>query len=144
MKLLPQSLVGRTVLVFLIGITVSHLISIGIYSGDRRSALTAVGSQQFAERIAATARFMEDLPRGKRARAARSFWGPAFRVTWTPESALPADGGGWRAGLLRSALETFFEKLPPGAVRIRYGRVEPPAGTRPLRPQRPTRSCAAP
>ncbi len=133
MKLLPQSLVGRTVLVFLIGITVSHLISLGIYSGDRRSALTAVGSQQFAERIAATARFLEDLPQGERAHAARSFWGPAFRVTWTHRSALPADDGGWRAGLLRSALKSFFEDLPPEGVRIRYGHVVLPAGARPRR-----------
>ena len=128
MKLLPQSLVGRTVLVLLIGITVSHLISLSIYSGDRRSALTAVGSQQFAERIAATTRFLENLPQNQRPRAARSFWGPAFRVLWTPSSVLPADGGGWRAGLLRSALESFFEDLPPTGLRIRYGHVESPAG----------------
>lgn len=130
MKLLPQSLVGRTVLVLLLGITASHLISLSIYSGDRRSALNAVGSQQFAERIAATTRFLEDIPQNKRSRAARSFWGPAFRVTWTPSSPLPANGGGWRAGLLRSALESFFEDLPPAGVRIRYGQVAPPAGGR--------------
>ncbi|NQU61409.1 MAG: HAMP domain-containing protein [Rhodospirillales bacterium] len=121
MVLLPKTLVGRTVLVLLLGLTASHLISVGIYSGDRRAALTSVGGKQVAERIAAATQFVDGLPPGARPDAVRSFWGPAFSVTWTPESTLPAAAGDWRTRLIRSALGFYLDNVPSERVRVKYG-----------------------
>lgn len=127
MKLLPQTLVGRTVLVLLAGLTVSHLISVGIYSGDRRTALTTVGGKQIAERIAAATQFVEGLRPPARARAVQSFWGPGFSVTWTQNSTIAEGSDDWRARLVRSALGFYLDDVSPGRVRLRYA-PPPPAG----------------
>jgi len=142
MKLLPQTLVGRTVLVLLAGLAVSHLISVGIYSGDRRTALTTVGGKQVAQRIAAAAQFVDGLPAAARSQAVRSFWGPGFNVTWTRESTLAAGPEDWRTRLVRSALGFYLDNLQAERVRVNYaaparqapgpgggrnqGRVQPP------------------
>lgn len=126
MILLPKTLVGRTVLVLLLGLTASHLISIGIYSGDRRAALTSVGGKQVAERIAAATQFVDGLRASARPGAVRSFWGPGFSVTWTPESTLPEAPGDWRTRLIRSALGFYLDNVPSERVRVKYG--QPGAG----------------
>lgn len=122
MRFLPQSIVGRTVLVLLIGLTASHVISMAIYSGDRQTALTAAGGRQTAERVAAATQFVESLKPSARPRAVRSLWGLAFSVTWTDESALGAEAGDWRSGLVRSALSFYMDDVSPGRVRVAYSK----------------------
>ncbi|MDA1089580.1 MAG: ATP-binding protein [Proteobacteria bacterium] len=127
MKFLPKTLVGRTVLVLLVGLSVSHLISIGIYSGDRQTALATVGGKQVAERIAAATQFVEGLEPAARAGALKSFWGPGFSVTWTPESMIAKDNDDWRARLVRSALGFYLDDVSPQRMRVRYAM--PPAAS---------------
>lgn len=136
MKLLPQTLVGRTVLVLLAGLTVSHLISVGIYSGDRRTALTTVGGKQIAERIAAATQFVEGLRPPARARAVQSFWGPGFSVTWTQNSTIAEGPDDWRTRLVRSALGFYLDDVSPERVRLRYA---PPPADREQGPEAETR-----
>ncbi len=120
MRLLPQTLVGRTVLVLLAGLAVSHLISVGIYSGDRRKALTTVGGKQVAQRIAAATQFIDGLAPSVRPQAVQSFWGPGFSVTWTRKSAIATGPEDWRTRLVRSALGFYLDNLPAERVRVNY------------------------
>lgn len=120
MRFIPQTIVGRTVLVLLVGLTVSHLISMAIYSGDRQTALTTAGGRHIAERVAAAIQLVEGLEPPTRPQAIQALWGPVFSVTWTLESALGADAGDWRAGLVRSALSFYLDNVSPERVRVAY------------------------
>ena len=120
MRLIPRTIVGRTVLVLLIGLTVSHLISVGIYSGDRRLASTVAGGQQVAERIAAIAQVVENAPEPTRPQLVRSLWGPGFSVTWSSESLLGPESRDWQARVIRSALADYLEGVAPERIRVAY------------------------
>ncbi|MDX9862907.1 MAG: hypothetical protein RBS99_18525, partial [Rhodospirillales bacterium] len=60
-RLLPKSLFGQTVLVLLIGLTVSHLVSMAVYSSDRVEVLTLSGGEETARRIASIARLIDQV-----------------------------------------------------------------------------------
>ena len=51
-RLIPDTIASRTLLVLIIGLTVSHLLSIAFYVTDRASALMLTGGEHIAERIA--------------------------------------------------------------------------------------------
>jgi len=88
MRFLPRTIFGRTLLVLLLGLTVSHLIGLALYAGERREALTAAGGRQVAERIAAVSEALENVLAADRPRVVRSFFEPGCRVTWTADSVL--------------------------------------------------------
>ncbi len=118
MKLLPKTLTGRMLLVLLVGLTVSHLIGLAIYSGDRYLALTTQSGRNVAGYVAAAVKaFEETAPRDRRA-LARSLWTPGFSVVWAPESAITAEDRGWRAKLVRAAIGAATGDTPAERIRI--------------------------
>jgi signal transduction histidine kinase len=122
-RLWPRSLVGRTVLVLLLGLAVSHLISVAVYTSDRFSVVATTRSQQLAERIAAVVRLVEEAPpveRGRLLRAPRGPW-PGALVVWSAESPLSAgEADDWRTRLIRRELAEHLGGLAPGRVRFAY------------------------
>lgn len=116
---MPKSILGRTVLVLLLGLLLSHLISLAIYTSDRNSAITAVGERQVAERIAGVARMVEEAPSAMRQKIVRSNWGPGFSITLTAESEIPKGGFNWRARRIRSILRNFLGNDVAKRSRIR-------------------------
>jgi signal transduction histidine kinase len=62
MKLLPDSIRTRTIVVLLLGLTVSHLGSTVIYSSDREQALASVSERSYADRVATIAKLINSLP----------------------------------------------------------------------------------
>lgn len=121
MKLLPDSIVGRTILVLLTGLIVSHLVSVIIYSDERLSEMAATGGRRIAERIAATVETVDGTETARRTAVVRTLWGPGFSATWTQASVLPADeDGGWRARIVRSSLDGFLGGIAPDGIRIVY------------------------
>ncbi len=119
-RLFPQSIVGRTVLVLLVGLVVSHLIAMSVYYGDRRTAVATAGGRHLAERIATAVRMMEDTPLAARKLFVRSMWSPRLSVTWTRDSPVDGSDSFWRARLVRSALREYLQDLPSNYVRISY------------------------
>ncbi len=110
MRLWPQTIVGRTVLVLLLGLTASQLIGMAFYSGDRSSILAISRGRQTAERIAAAVGLFEQAPAAERRWLERSFHGLGLRVRWTPHRPLvAADGDDWRSRLVRSALDDHLD-----------------------------------
>lgn len=53
------SIASRTLLVMIVGLIISHLISIAIYTSDRRSAINLVGGEHISERMITLARLIE-------------------------------------------------------------------------------------
>lgn len=56
---LPDSIASRTLLVMIVGLVISHLLSIAIYTTDRRSAINLVGGEHISERMITLARLIE-------------------------------------------------------------------------------------
>jgi len=121
MKLLPTTIVGRTVLVLLLGLTVSHMVSLAIYSGDRQTELTNFGGEQISRRIAAAVETVERTPTALRSQAIGSLWGPGFSLTLSPRSVLKANGaGGWRLRMVRKVLMEYLDGYDKDRIRIAY------------------------
>ncbi len=120
----PRSIVGRTILVLLIGLIVSHLISIAIYSDDRRTALLTAGGRQVSERIAAAYLNIDQANLQERPAVVRSLWEPMFSLTWTENSVLArGHKGGQRAHMVRSAIQETLTGIDDSKIRIAYDRL---------------------
>ena len=89
-RLLPKSFFGQTVLVLLVGLTVSHLLSMAIYSSDRLALLTLSGGEHSAQHIASIARMVEDVPPEWRARIIENIQSPTLTVSLAPTNAFTA------------------------------------------------------
>ncbi|MGH6661939.1 MAG: sensor histidine kinase, partial [Rhodospirillales bacterium] len=61
-----------------------------------------------------------------RTRLVRSFWGPAFRVSWTTDGPLAADGGDWRARQARAMLGDYLGGIDAERIRVAYRDNAPP------------------
>jgi len=117
-----RTIVGRTILVLLAGLFVSHLISIVIYSDERRAALLTVGGHQVSERIAAAYLNIDQASPQERPNSIEALWEPMFSITWTEESVLAdSSEGGWRALMVRSAIADFLAEVDTSKIRINYG-----------------------
>lgn len=120
-RFIPDSIAARTILVLLLGLTVSHVASMAIYYSDRADALASLGGSQIAERIAAITRLMEGSAAAERARVIEAVNGPTLRVTWSPDSLLPEGGkSDWRARLIEQVLVFHLGDLEAGTVRVQY------------------------
>ncbi len=120
MRLIPNSIVGRTVLVLLVGLTLTHLIGIFIYSSDRYSTVAEASGRRVAERIAVVTRLIDQAGPERRMELARSQWGPAFNVTVTPASGVKESSWNWRTRMVRSILENYLGKDKAAKALIVY------------------------
>ncbi len=119
-RLLPKSFLGQTVLVLLLGLTVSHVLSMAIYSTDRVEVLTLSGGREIAHRIAAISRLLDETPVEWRQRIIQATDAPSLRVAVTPESRLAKpEKEDWRAVLVRTFLERLLRGSGDGPVVVR-------------------------
>lgn len=88
-KLWPRSFALQTVLVLLIGLTVSHVLSVVIYSNERVDALSFTGGRQMAHRIAEIVRLVEETPAEWEERILQAVSGPTFDVSLSAHPAVP-------------------------------------------------------
>lgn len=105
-RFLPRSLFGQTVLVLLVGLTVSHLVSMTIYSSDRVEVLALSGGEETARRIASVARLVDQVPPEWRERILDAVQSPTLRIGLAAESALPPPTAeDWRGSLISRFLQ---------------------------------------
>jgi signal transduction histidine kinase len=98
-RFLPQSLIGRTLAILLIGLAVSHLANFAIFAWNRAEAIKSIGGHQLAERIAAAALGIEEIPPTDRPYLLRSLSAPGLRLNWSSD-ALPGLGEPHGAALI--------------------------------------------
>lgn len=118
MRLWPQTIMGRTLIVLLIGIVFSIVIAGGQQFAERRALLSVIGGWHGAERIADIVSKIELVDPEDRAALARSFETPGFRAAWSVQSSLVAAPLDWQGRQVRRALENFLGDIPPGNLRI--------------------------
>jgi signal transduction histidine kinase len=103
--LIPDTIAIRTLLVLIIGLTVSHVLSVGLYLTDRTSALLFTGGEHTGERIATIGRLVENAAQAERLRIVALADHPQLHVTWSRDSAIDDQtDGGWQADVLRDAM----------------------------------------
>ncbi|MTJ83193.1 MAG: HAMP domain-containing protein [Telmatospirillum sp.] len=139
MKLLPDSIRTRTILVLLIGLTMSHLASTVVYSTGHDDPPAPVDGPAAVDRLATLAGLIDRTAADSRARVAQALSRPGLHLSWT-EAVAPdkedavADAVAGRADKarwirLRDALAPSFGPLDEGRLSLRTVRPAPPAGT---------------
>lgn len=81
-RLVPDSIAGRTILVLLIGLTLSHLVSMGVYHKDLLNELGLSGEKQTIERIASVTRAIAAVTKESREDTAHALSGQSLEAHW--------------------------------------------------------------
>ncbi|MEK7820126.1 MAG: ATP-binding protein [Pseudomonadota bacterium] len=115
-RLLPDSIVGRTVLVLVVGLLLSHAIALSLYSGNRLETLIAIAGREASERLAAAAEAARAATTRDDMRAARLLGGPNLRLAWSEKPLVTVESDTVLARILRDRLS---RRLGAGAdVRV--------------------------
>lgn len=124
-KWLPDSLRGRTLLVLLLGLTLSHAASMAIHYTDRGHALEVFGGEQMADRIATIANLLDQSTPKERNQIATTLSSETLGIGWK-ESELAASTSprDWRADMMETLIRDRMIRSTPPDLRIFHG----PAG----------------
>lgn len=85
-RLLPETLVGRTVLVLLLGLVVSQLIVVLVFSLNHSELAARFGGLQISERVAQAVQLVNRTSNAQRVDTVMALGDPGFRVGWGSES----------------------------------------------------------
>lgn len=110
-RFLPDSIAGRTILVLLVGLTLSHLVSMGAYQNDLLTELGLSSNQHLAERIASISHAVAEQPEANRENTAHGLSSRTLEAHW--DDVAPADlGHGERSSELEQQIrQTLPEEL---------------------------------
>lgn len=61
-RLLPRTFAGQTVLLLVVGLSLSHALTVVFHQHDRGMLLAATGGNEFAHRVAAAVRSLDAVP----------------------------------------------------------------------------------
>jgi signal transduction histidine kinase len=92
MKLLPESLFGRTLLVLAAGLLLAQLGSVAIHLFDRGSSVYRLASLQIVARIGQAVRILDRLPASERHKVVEEISGPHLRVALSGGRVAVANG----------------------------------------------------
>ncbi len=121
-KLLPDSVAGRIVLVMLVGLTLSHLVSMAIYYTEGTEASTLLGDRHVAQRIAMITRLVEETPRADRERILKALDSGDVRVVWSERGAGPqAIGAPAHPHPMAHMLRTYLGDRGEGGLHVALG-----------------------
>ena len=120
-RLIPDTIAARTLAVLIVGLALSHAISIALYASDRSSTLISIDGQHIGNRIAVIDRLIQRLPQTDRRRVAALASDRDFEVTLTRQSALgsqPQTGG--KIDALRKSLLAHLDHSVSRNIRLQY------------------------
>lgn len=118
-RFLPDSIAGRTTLVLVVGLTLSHVLSTAVYSTDRQSAVLEANESQFADRVASVARLLDRASGDARKDLVEVLNSPILSVSWTSEPVFPHDHEeSQELSAVRVALEPYFGQLDKNRIHV--------------------------
>ncbi|MBI5163659.1 MAG: two-component sensor histidine kinase, partial [Magnetospirillum sp.] len=115
MRLMPDTLIGRTALVLVAALAVVLVAALALFAGQRSEALANLGGRNTAERVAALALLVEETPPAQRRQTLRSQDNPGFRAFW---SAGANTDDSDETGLAASVAEHLRQRLDGREVRV--------------------------
>lgn len=110
-RFLPRTIAGQSIIVLLVGLTVSHLFSMAVYTVDRADVLTLSSGHQIAHRIAAITRLLDETPTEWRENILHATDSQALQVSITPVSRLVEFKD---PGLMNRMLRQYLSRLIDG------------------------------
>lgn len=84
-RFLPETLVGRTVLVLMLGLVLSQLAVVLVFSQNHSELTARLGGQQTAERIAQAVQIINRTPNSQRLDTVMALGDPGLRIGWGAE-----------------------------------------------------------
>jgi signal transduction histidine kinase len=81
-RFLPDTLVGRTVLVLILGLALSQVAALALYSANRSEIARRIGGRQVAARVADVVRLIESTPNPQRGAVLHAIDEPGLRIGW--------------------------------------------------------------
>ena len=128
-NILLNSMAGRSILVLLIGLSLSHVASLWVYTAERGEALNLLRDQLIAERIALIARLIEESPQSERKRILAIVDSPTLRVTEGSREFVAVGADELQhSHILEHILELYLGNPDEDSVRVDF--VEPGDGGR--------------
>ena len=116
----PDSIAARTMIVLLVGLTLSHMASTWVLSSDRHDAVFEAGERLCADRVAVMARLIDKTAAPDRQRLIADLTSSLLSVTLTdgPNLSFPHDDTE-DLPLMRAALLPYFGEV--GHTRLHVG-----------------------
>jgi signal transduction histidine kinase len=123
----PSSIVGRTVIVLLLGLIISNFAGFAFYWTERSRTLSSSLATQVAERIISFAQIVEELPVEERRPFVRETRRtPGLRITWTRNA--PQAAGKTSNPWALSVRDAVVQELGKGGeARVRVSTADPAA-----------------
>ncbi len=120
MRLVPDSLAGRTLLVLIGGLFTALLASIAVLVFlDRLLGADAMRYPRLIERMASIAESVNSVPAAARPELLAELSGGRLEARWAPELAPPARGPrGWRARHVERDLRQALGRVPRGQIAV--------------------------
>ncbi|HIJ37810.1 MAG TPA: HAMP domain-containing protein [Rhodospirillaceae bacterium] len=107
-RLIPDSLVGRTLLVLISGLVLSQLAGVLLFSSNRLEATNRLGYRLAAEHVASVAHLLEESNAADRQRVMQTVNQPGLRIGWGSTPITVTDGVGPAA----EVREELIRRLP--------------------------------
>jgi signal transduction histidine kinase len=121
-RLIPDTIATRTLLVLIVGLSISHAVSVVMYLTDRTSSLMFTGGEHVSERIVTISRLVESASPNERQSIIELANQPNLHVSWSQESPIEdASDSGWKADVLRDAVTSHLNVDGSRHFRFRYG-----------------------
>lgn len=120
-RLIPDTLAGRTIAVLLLSLGLFHLFSIYIYQIDLESVAGSTRERQLAERLVSIKRVIADLPATERERTAHSLTTATIEVHWSLLSLVNTESRtSEHVRDMRTRLLQLVPELNEGQIRLGY------------------------
>ena len=121
LRLVPDTLGGRIVLVLLIGLLTFHVGSLWLHQVGTDALLGSTRERQTAERLAAAKRAVAELPVADRDRTAHALSSASLDMHWTPAPTVRlVDETSPRIEALRTRLVELVPELRSTGLRLGY------------------------
>ncbi len=118
---MPKSIAGRTMLLLLFGLTISHILSVALYFMDRTNALVSAGEEHVGERIATVVQLIENAPEAERAQILSYLKSSSLHVEWAANRKVYSDSDeNWKSNVLWKSLNSHLEKMGGRKFAIRH------------------------
>ncbi len=128
-RLIPDTLAARTVVVLIIGLALSHAISVGLYMSDRAIVLVSGVGEHVGDRINVVDRLVRNTPKPERAEVLKRVDNPRLHATLTSKSAVSvAEDQTDTRTHFTEALNSHLNPDPNRQLRLKY--VDKPKGSK--------------
>jgi signal transduction histidine kinase len=109
---------GRTLAVLLLGFLVVGAIMVGQMYVERQTMLSDIGGWHVVSRIAEITKTLNDTEPHQRQDTLRTYQGPVFSVTHSPQSEISVANLDWKGRLVKDALQSQLGAIDDDGFRI--------------------------